>query len=142
MSYVTITAHFVDKDWQLVSLVLQTRAMHESHSGANMAELLKRVADEWHLNDKDLVLVTDNAANMVVAAQLGGLLHVRCYAHTLNLAGQRALKLPSVSRLLARIRRIVSFFHRSTVGAYELGEKQKLQGLPCHKLKIDVSQSC
>ena len=97
MSYVTITAHFVDKDWQLVSLVLQTRAMHESHSGANMAELLKRVADEWHLNDKDLVLVTDNAANMVVAAQLGGLLHVRCYAHTLNLACQRALKLPSVS---------------------------------------------
>ena len=107
VSYVTITAHFVDKDWQLVSLVLQTRAMHESHSGANVAELLKRVADEWHLNDKDLVLVTDNAANMVVAAQLGGLLHVRCYAHTLNLACQRALKLPSVSRLLARIRRIV-----------------------------------
>ncbi|XP_059910907.1 uncharacterized protein LOC132459985 [Gadus macrocephalus] len=53
--------------------------------------------------------------------------------------GMRALKLPSVSRLLARIRRIVSFFHRSTVGAYELGEKQKLLGLPCHKLKTDVS---
>ena len=137
VSYVTITAHFINKDWQLVSLVLQTRAMYESHTGANVADLLKRVAEEWHLND--VVLVTDNAANMVVAAQLGGLVHVRCYAHTLNLACQRALKLPSVSRLLARIRRIVSFFHRSTVGAYELGEKQKLLGLPCHKLITDVS---
>ena len=61
--------------WQLVSLVLQTRAMYESHTGANVADLLKRVAEEWHLND--VVLVTDNAANMVVAAQLGGLVHVR-----------------------------------------------------------------
>ena len=77
VSYVTVTAHFINDDWQLVSLVLQTRAMYESHTGANVADLLKRVAEEWHLNDKDLALVTDYAANMVVAAQLGGLVHVR-----------------------------------------------------------------
>ncbi len=34
-------------------------------------------------------------------------------AHTLNLASQRALKLPAVSRLLGRVRRIVTFFHRN-----------------------------
>lgn len=62
--------------------------MYESHTGANVSDLLKRVADEWHLNDKDLVLVTDNAANMAVAAQLGGFVLVKCYIHTLNLACQ------------------------------------------------------
>ncbi|KAK0145706.1 Zinc finger BED domain-containing protein 1 [Merluccius polli] len=126
VSYVTVTAHFINNDWQLVSLVLQTRAMYESHTGANVADLLKKVASEWHLNDNDLVLVTDNASNMVVAAQLGGFVH-------------RALKLPALSKLLAKIRRIVSFFHRSTVGAHQLEEKQKLLGLPCHKLITDVS---
>ena len=50
--------------------------------------LLKRVADDWHLSDKDFVLVTEHAAYMVVAAQLQGLVHVRCYANTLNLACQ------------------------------------------------------
>ncbi|KAK0145636.1 Zinc finger BED domain-containing protein 1 [Merluccius polli] len=139
VSYVTVTAHFINNDWQLVSLVLQTRAMYESHTGANVADLLKKVASEWHLNDNDLVLVTDNASNMVVAAKLGGFVHVKCYAHTLNLARQRALKLPALSKLLAKIRRIVSFFHRSTVGAHQLEEKQKLLGLPCHKLITDVS---
>lgn len=88
MSYVTVTVHFINDEWQLVSLVLQTRAMYESHTGANVADLLKRVADDWHLNDKNFALVTENAANMVVAAQLRGLVHVRCYANTLNLACQ------------------------------------------------------
>ncbi|KAK0146719.1 Zinc finger BED domain-containing protein 1 [Merluccius polli] len=41
-SYVTITAHFITDDWQLVSHVLQTRAMYESHMGANVAELLQK----------------------------------------------------------------------------------------------------
>ena len=45
VSYVTVTAHFINDDWQLVSLVLQTRAMYESHTGANVADLLKRVAE-------------------------------------------------------------------------------------------------
>lgn len=55
-----------------------------------MAELLKNVAEEWNITKKHLVLVTDNASNMVVAAELGKFLHVKCYVHMLNLASQRA----------------------------------------------------
>lgn len=138
-SYITVTAHFITDNWQLESHVLQMRAMFESHTGANVAELLQEVAEEWQCTSKDLVLVTDNAANMVVAAHLGNFLHMRCYAHTLNLASQRALKVSAVSRLLGRIRCIAMFFHRSTTAKHQLQEKQKLLGLPCHKLKIDVS---
>ena len=137
-SYMTITAHHITDEWQLLAHVLQTRAMHESHTGANVAEVLKTATEEWGISNKPIVLVTDNASNMVVAAQVGGYLHVKCFAHTLNLASQRALKLPAVARLLGRVRRITTFFHRSTIANSMLEQKQKLLYLPTHKLKTDV----
>lgn len=38
-SYNTVTAHFIH-DWKLNSFVLQTRAMHESHTAENLSEFL------------------------------------------------------------------------------------------------------
>ncbi|KAI7789400.1 putative zinc finger BED domain-containing protein 1-like [Triplophysa rosa] len=131
-SYVTVTAHYAGDDWQLKSHVLQTRGFNESHTG------VQNVLAERKLTNKITALVTDNAANMVVAAQVGRFTHIRCFAHTLNLASQSALKLSAVSRLLGRIQRISCFFHRSTTANHILQEKQKLLGLPCHKIKTDV----
>ena len=113
VSFVTFTAHFIDDDWQLQSYVLQTREMNESHTGRNMAKVLKNAAAEWKLTEKDPAVVTDNAANMCLAVELSGYHHVRCFAHVLNLAVQRALKLPNIDQLLGKVRRITSFFHRS-----------------------------
>ena len=90
-SYLTVTAHYFNDDWDIVSHVLQTRAVFESHPGFHLAELLSDVVKEWQLTEKAVVLVTDNASNMIVAAQVGHFPHVRCFAHTLNLASQRAL---------------------------------------------------
>ena len=56
--------------------------MHETHTGANVAEVLKTATEEWASLKKLIVLVTDNASNMVVAAQVGGYLYVKCFAHT------------------------------------------------------------
>ncbi|KAF3835605.1 hypothetical protein F7725_028163, partial [Dissostichus mawsoni] len=85
-SYLTVTAHYFSEDWQFLSHVLQTRAVYESQ------QLLSRVVEEWKLSDKDVVLVTDNASNIITAAEFGKFPHVKCFAHTLNLASQRALK--------------------------------------------------
>lgn len=97
------------------------------------------MATEWNITVKDLVLVTDNATNMATTAQLTVFLHVRYFAHTLNLASQCALKLPAVARLLGRVRRVTGFFHRSAIGLHTLQEKQKLLELPAHRLITDVS---
>lgn len=126
VSYVTITAHYISEDWKIVSHVLQTRAVYESHTGAHMARLLLDVVEEWQLTDKSVVLVTDNAANMISAAEIGKFPHVKCFAHTLNLAAQRALKLPTVSRLLGRVRRISAYFHRSTKASHLFEENQRV----------------
>ncbi|KAM8731669.1 E3 SUMO-protein ligase ZBED1-like [Acanthopagrus schlegelii] len=140
-SYITITAHYISEDWRMMSHVLQTRAVHESHTGAHMATLLLDVVDEWQLTDKGVVLVTDNAANMTSAAEIGRFPHVKCFAHTLNLAAQRALKLPTVSRLLGRVRRISAYFHRSPKAKHLFEENQRtILKLTCPlKLITDVS---
>ncbi|XP_052399237.1 E3 SUMO-protein ligase ZBED1-like [Carassius gibelio] len=138
-AYVTITAHFINEEWELVTYVLQTRDMPESHTGHNLAEHLTKAVAEWGIKEKDPVIVTDNASNMTIAAEEAAFtLHVKCYAHTLNLAAQRALKITAVARLLGRVRRIVSFFRRSTTASHMLKEKQRLLRLPEHKLMTDV----
>lgn len=83
--YVTITSHNISEDWELVSYVLQTRAMLESHTNSNIAELLKSSMEEWNIKGKDPAVVKDNASNMTIATQRL-MLHVKCFLHTLNLA--------------------------------------------------------
>ncbi|XP_021345367.1 zinc finger BED domain-containing protein 1-like [Mizuhopecten yessoensis] len=140
-SYVTVTSSFITKDWKLQNFVLQTRALPESHTGINIANVLTTAINEWNIPKKPYVpLVTDNAANMLVAAREADCKpHIGCYAHTLNLAAQKALKINSVSRILGRVRRVVSFFHRSTTAAAVLKSKTKLLCLKEMKLVQDVS---
>lgn len=66
-------------------------------------------------------------------------LHIPCFAHSINLATQKALKIKRVSNVLSKIRRVVSFFHRSSTAAALLKVKAELLDLPKVNLKIDVS---
>nr|XP_055034732.1 E3 SUMO-protein ligase ZBED1-like isoform X2 [Misgurnus anguillicaudatus] len=137
-SYMSVTAHYIDEQWNLVSYVLQTTEVQTDHRSVSLAEMLTKAMEEWGLMSKDPAIVTDNAANMVRAVEIMGLTHVGCFAHIINLASQAGLKLPNVARLLGRVRHIAKFFHRSTNATRILKEKQKLLQLNEHKLKIDV----
>ncbi|KAI4793021.1 hypothetical protein KUCAC02_032978 [Chaenocephalus aceratus] len=64
-AYVTVTAHYIDDEWQ--NHVLQTRVFNEAHTGNNVAMLLQEVCREWKIEDKNPALVTDNAGNMKLA---------------------------------------------------------------------------
>lgn len=79
----------------------------KAHTGKNLAALLQEVFREWKLQDKKTALVTDNALNMLLAAALAKVgLHVRCVAHLLNLASQKALKVEKVLELLVKVRKV------------------------------------
>lgn len=106
----------------------------DRHTGENFAGLLKEAVTERRLEAKDAVTVTDNASNMNVAAGLANITHIPCFAHSLNLASLRALKLPTVVRLLSRMRHVTAFFRRSTIASHQLKHKQDLLQLPKHKL--------
>lgn len=140
-SYNTVTAHFI-QNWEMKSFVLQTRIMHESHTAEHLSELLISAVAEWDLKRRGEMpsLTTDNAKNIMNAGKLAGFQpHVGCVAHTINLATQRGLQVPQLSRLLGRIRRVVTYFHKSSTAMAILKNKQTLVELPQHKLIMDVS---
>lgn len=59
-SYITVTCHFIDNDWQLKNYVLQTRVMEETHSGHNIAEVLRGACEEWGISDKTPALILES----------------------------------------------------------------------------------
>ena len=124
--------------------VLYYRLGHffESHTGANIAEVLQTAVTDRELKkpNHSIAIVTDNARNMDVAAREAGLKpHIKCFAHTINLATQAGLGVPRVARLLGRVRLVAAFFHRSSTATAVLMSKQKQLQLPSHKLIMDVT---
>lgn len=110
----------------LKEFVLQTGPLFESHTAENLSNVLKKSVDDWkivrcyksstgNLVEKPIAITTDNSANIVKADEIGGFSpHVRCFAHCLNLAAQKGMDIPSASRLLERMRRVVTFFYSSS----------------------------
>ena len=76
-SYITITAHVINAEWELAGFVLQTRPLLESHTGANIAEVLKEAVAEWQLErqQQGIAVVTDNARNMDGEGSRAGTAH-------------------------------------------------------------------
>ncbi|XP_051814939.1 E3 SUMO-protein ligase ZBED1-like [Acanthochromis polyacanthus] len=119
--------------------VLQTRVFNESHTGKNIGVLLKEACVNWDIADKEPVLVTDNARNMILAGVEAEMApHLPCFAHTLNLASQKAFQVDTAARLLGKVRKVVGFLHRNIRGAEILREKQQQLASPSHKLIHDV----
>ncbi|XP_051574117.1 E3 SUMO-protein ligase ZBED1 isoform X3 [Myxocyprinus asiaticus] len=139
-SYLTVTAHYISPDWEMKSPVLQTRPVYE-HKSTNYAEKLKEVVADWSLERPrcTIPVTSDNAKNIVSAVLEAGLgPQIDCFAHTINLAAQKATAVSQVSRLLGKIRRLASFFHRSTAAAHILLTKQEMLEVSKQPLVHDV----
>ena len=84
-------------------------------------------------------LTTNNAKNMNGEDLAGMKPHKGCVTHTINLASQKGLQVPQMEKLLARVRRVVTYFRKSSIGMSYLNNKHTLLELPKHKLNMDVS---
>lgn len=101
---------------------------------------MEQAVKDWDLpSNPNPPIVTDNASNMDKAGIMFKTeCHIKCYAHTLNLAVQKSLKVKQVSHILSRMRKIVAFFHQSSVATAKLREQADILQLPAHKLLIDM----
>lgn len=61
---------------------------------------------------RQVIVTTDNASNISKAIDDSEMIHILCFAHTINLAAQKFVK--AVDAQTARIRSIANFFHRSS----------------------------
>nr|XP_055036967.1 zinc finger BED domain-containing protein 4-like [Misgurnus anguillicaudatus] len=84
-------------------------------------------------------MVTDNASNMILSAQLLNLRHVPCFAHNLNLIVKKALdQTPLINDIRQKARKIVGLFRSSCKAKDKLVEMQTLMGRPSLKLLQEV----
>jgi hypothetical protein len=118
-SYLAVTAHFITQEFRLMSILLGCASMDSQHTSVNLAAEVKRITDKFCLSNKVLVIATDNAANITNAIKTElGWKHFGCYAHTLNLIVQQALK--STTSILEKVEIIVTHFKRSTIASDKL----------------------
>lgn len=126
-SYIAVTCHFINDDFELKSILLDCAQINVSHTSRNLAEEIKNITEKYNLTKKIVAVISDNAANIknAVMNELQ-LKHFGCFAHTLNLIVQDAIKV--VSLLVEKVKSIVAYFKRSTLGMDKILAFQKNAG--------------
>lgn len=127
-SYISLTAHFISKDWKLNSLFLNCFKTVNDHTAENLKNELLEVVNKWDIQNKISCVVSDNAANILAAIRNAGWTSLPCFAHTLHLVVIDSLKDPNVHQIITKCKSIVDHFHRSTKATNKLKEMQKQMG--------------
>ncbi|KAJ2954342.1 hypothetical protein O0L34_g2603 [Tuta absoluta] len=142
--YLGLTAHYIDEDFLLKSVLLECCPLPGSHTGENIKDNIVRILHEWKLKDRVLITVTDNASNMKLAAELMGHKHFGCYAHTVNLI-VRGCTVENTAEVVIRdvitkVKTIVAHYKRSVKATEKLITYQKQNGISGPKKVLqDVS---
>lgn len=115
-SYITVTCHYIEKDWQVKSVVLLTESLPERHTVDNLADKLNQTVDSWGLTGRVIACVHDNAQNIDSANHSTRVSwkSVPCFDHTLNLAVNDGFAAADVNRVIAAAGRLVKHFNHST----------------------------
>lgn len=85
--YQSLTVHYIDEDLNLKARCLQAAYFPDDHTGENIASGLREGLASWDLLEENhICITTDNAPNMVLAAQLNEWTRLQCFGHRLHLA--------------------------------------------------------
>lgn len=138
-SYITITCHYIDPEWQMKCAVLLTESLSDKHTSDRLAEKLNEAVASWDIAGRVIACVHDNAINIVAANDQTRVSwdSVPCFAHTLQLAINDGFNI-YLNRVIASAGRLVSHFNHSTVATKALRDKQAQMKIPPHRL----IQSC
>ncbi|KAK3415408.1 hypothetical protein EUGRSUZ_H01031, partial [Eucalyptus grandis] len=153
--YMTVTAHYIDDDWELQSKVLCFSYVPPPYSGVILLEKLLSLLREWGIERKIFSITLDNASyndSMIdiwrntpsVRSSLlcdGQFFHVRCGAHVLSLIVQEGLKV--IDGSLHNIREAVKYV-RATQGRRVKFAECILQSClkTSKKVRQDVATRC
>lgn len=122
-SYIAVTAHFVNKDFILKSVLLECSEFSERHTAVNLSDEIRSIITKWKLEAKVVLVVSDNASNIKNAIHKLHLKHLGCFAHTINLVVEESLKCES--DLINKVKTIVTHFRKSTI-AHKILEKNQI----------------
>ena len=79
---VSVTCHYINKDFELNRHTLQTEKITGSHTAHALSQTLTNIFCQWNIKGKVKCAVTDNAAHMLAAVRnLNSVSTVSCLAH-------------------------------------------------------------
>lgn len=137
-NYTAITSHFINSNCELKSYLLSCFKYSESHTSENLKNELMRVVTDWGIENLITACTSDNAANIVGGINKCNWRHIGCFAHSLNLTVQHALK--EAQEIRDKVKGIVGHFRRSPQAAAKLKLRQEQLGFtPTLILLQDVS---
>ncbi|KAG8651872.1 hypothetical protein MANES_06G032851v8 [Manihot esculenta] len=149
ISYMVVTAHFVDSEWKLQKRTLNFCDVPPPHTGVVICDVLQKCLVEWGIEDKVWTISVDNASYNDVAVRMlkdnlayknslalhGKLFHVRCCAHILNLLVQDGLS--EIADIIKNVRESVKHLVASESRRLIFSEIAKQLKLPSKKLLLD-----
>ncbi|XP_048849254.1 zinc finger BED domain-containing protein 4-like [Brienomyrus brachyistius] len=140
-SMLSLTAQWIDADFQLQKILLHSQEFRGSHTAAAISDAFANMFDTWHIDrSKVHVIVSDNARNMANAIEDSQLKGIRCMAHTLHLVvSDGVLSQRSVKDVLAIGRRIVGHFKHSQLAYSRLQSMHGQFGTQIKRFQQDVS---
>ena len=114
-SYLGVTAHFLNSEFELTDRALGVLKTEERHTADHVATQIMSVCDGWNISNKLRTVGSDNARNMTNAVgNLGPTVQlIPCAAHSLQLAVRKALTASAVDGVLAKVRKIVGHVKHS-----------------------------
>lgn len=147
-SYMSLTAHYIDKNWKLQDRVLCFVPV-DSHKGDDLADVLEKCLREWGLLSVYCITVDNASPNDVMVRALKDCLrkwktsvldcqdlHMRCVAHISNLVVQDGLKLHHVS--VERLRGACKFIRLSPNRIKQFKEEVGFECVWTKNICIDV----
>lgn len=140
-SLMSLTCHFIDKNWTRRQIVLNTKPMDGSHTGEYLRDTFLGMLDEWNITKDRVVLVLrDGGANIVKGMRLAELPDLSCTAHTLQLVVRDGLQSHnSIADVLTILKKCATYFHHSILAKQRLRLIQRDLGLPEHGMIQSVS---
>ncbi|XP_049290608.1 zinc finger BED domain-containing protein 4-like [Anopheles funestus] len=137
-SYLTVTAHYINDDFELCSNLLECSEFSNHCAGHNIADWLKKVMAKFKIDHKIQAIVTNYAVNMKAAMDEINVPHLPCFAHTLNTIVQKAIQ-NSIIGTIGEIKQIVKYFKENSIAAQKIFDSQNKLNLPNVKLKQNVA---
>ena len=129
-SFIDLTAHYLFKD-KIKNVTIGLEELSQSHTAEYLTSKLLEFTRRWNIkHDAIVAVVTDSAANMKQAAMdaFGEEKWLPCFAHLLNLVPSKIINDdPIVTPLITKIKKIVTYFKKSTNVADKLRELSELK---------------
>nr|KYP54465.1 Putative AC transposase [Cajanus cajan] len=134
--YMAITAHYIDGNWTLQSIILRFIYVPAPHTNDRLCNVLIGCLLDWNINTKLSTITLDNCSTndklqLDKLIHNGSLLHMCCSAHILNLIVKEGLRV--VKEGMEKIRESVAYWTTTPKRVEKFEETAKQLRIPFNK---------